>query len=75
VELGAGDVTVLVPENADITVTESALGDVSFGDREMSGPNSRLVVTGDLGADGVRSGRELVLDLSTGAGDVEVRRG
>ena len=76
VQLGAGDVRVLVPENADVTVTESAgLGDVSFGDREMSGPDSRLAVTTDLGDDGLRSGRELVLDLSTGAGDVEVRRG
>jgi phage shock protein PspC (stress-responsive transcriptional regulator) len=75
VQLGAGDVTVLVPEDADVTVTESAgLGAVSFGGREMSGPDSRLAVTTDLG-DGLRSGRELVLDLSTGAGDVEVRRG
>lgn len=75
VSLGAGDVTVLVPANADVTATESALGDMSFGDRETSGPNSPLDVTSDLGADGVRSGRELVLDLSTGAGNVEVRRG
>ncbi len=75
VSLGAGDVTVLLPADADVTVTESALGDVRFGGREMSGPNSRLVVTDDLGADGVRSGRQLVLDLATGAGDVEVRRG
>ncbi len=75
VRVGAGDVKVLLPRDADVTVTESALGDVSFGNREVSGPNSRLVVTDDLGADGVRSGRELVLDLSTGPGDVEVRRG
>jgi predicted membrane protein len=53
----------------------SGFGDVQFGDRKVSGPGSRLDVTDDLGADGVRSGRTIVLDLSTGAGDVEVHRG
>ena len=32
-------------------------------------------MTEDLGADGVRSGRLLVIDVHAGAGDVEVRRG
>jgi phage shock protein PspC (stress-responsive transcriptional regulator) len=76
VSLGAGDVTVDVPANADVTLKgSSGFGDVQFGDRKVSGPGSRLDVTDDLGADGVRSGRTIVLDLSTGAGDVEVHRG
>jgi len=76
VSLGAGDITVLVPANTDVTLDGSAgLGDVQLGDRKVSGVGSTLDVKDDLGADGVRSGPELDLTLSTGAGDVEVRRG
>ncbi|WP_219417466.1 PspC domain-containing protein [Pseudonocardia nigra] len=76
ISLGAGNVEVLVPPNADVTLDATAgVGSVAFGDREVSGPGSRIQVTDDLGADGVRSGRELVLLIEAGAGDVEVRRG
>jgi hypothetical protein len=71
VSLGAGDVRVLVPRNADLTLTAGVgLGDARFG--EESG--QRIQVIDDLGADGVRSGRPLVLDIDAGAGDVEVER-
>lgn len=75
VSLGAGDVTVLVPADTDVRLDGSAgLGDVSLGTQKVPGPGAKLDVE-DLGADHVRSGQELVLTLSTGAGDVEVRRG
>ena len=48
---------------------------MSFEDREDAGPGAELRVNEDLGADGVRSGRLLVLDLEAGAGNVEVHRG
>ena len=75
VSIGAGDVQVRVPENADVTVNGSVgVGSVSFADHEDAGPGAELRVNEDLGADGVRSGRLLVLDLEAGAGNVEVHR-
>ncbi len=65
-----------MPENADVTVNGSVgVGSVSFADHEDAGPGAELRVNQDLGADGVRSGRLLVLDLEAGAGNVEVHRG
>jgi hypothetical protein len=76
VEVGAGDAKVLLPENADVTFTgEAGLGDVEFDHRTEDGPGAQLAVTQDLGADGVRSGKLLTIDVHAGAGDVEVRRG
>ncbi len=75
VEVGAGDATVLLPANADVTFTgDAGLGDVRFDGQKVSGPGASMSVVDDLGADGVRSGRLLVIDVRTGAGDVEVRR-
>lgn len=76
VQVGAGDALVLVPPQADVTFTGSAgLGDVQFAGQNVSGPGSKLSVVDDLGSDGARAGRLLVIDVQTGAGDVEVRRG
>jgi phage shock protein PspC (stress-responsive transcriptional regulator) len=76
VSIGAGDVTVRVPSTADVTLTARAgFGDVRFGDRENSGPDAHVQVIDDLGTDGVRSGRPLVIDIDAGVADVEVRRG
>jgi hypothetical protein len=76
ISLGAGNVRVQVPRDADLTLTSTiGVGDVQFGDRLESGPSARLQVIDDLGSDGVRSGRPLVLDIEAGAGDVEVFRG
>jgi phage shock protein PspC (stress-responsive transcriptional regulator) len=75
IESGAGSVEIRVPENADVRFSGSAgIGAVEFGDQESSGPDARLTVD-DLGADGVASGRPLVLDVRTGAGTIEVDRG
>jgi hypothetical protein len=63
-----------VPENADVRFTGTAgLGSVEFDDREVGGPDARLTVD-DLGEDGVRSGRPLVLDVHAGMGSVAVHR-
>lgn len=75
VQVGAGDATVLLPAQADVTFTGAAgLGDVQFNEQDVSGPGAKLSVVDDLGSDGVRAGRLLVIDVQTGAGDVEVRR-
>ncbi|TQM15348.1 PspC domain-containing protein [Pseudonocardia kunmingensis] len=76
ISLGAGDVLVQVPNTADVTLTGSlGVGDISFGEQRDDGPGAELNVVDDLGTDGVRSGRPLLLDIEAGAGDVEVRRG
>jgi phage shock protein PspC (stress-responsive transcriptional regulator) len=76
ISMGAGDVEVRVPNTADVTVTARAgFGDVRFGDREDDGPDAHVQVIDDLGTDGVRSGRPLVIDIDAGVADVEVRRG
>jgi phage shock protein PspC (stress-responsive transcriptional regulator) len=76
VSIGAGDVRVQVPSTADVTFTGRAgLGDVRFGDRQEDGPDAYVQVLDDLGTDGVRSGRPLVLDIDAGLADVEVLRG
>jgi hypothetical protein len=76
ISMGAGDVTVRVPPTADVTLTARAgFGDVRFGDHEDDGPDAHLQVVDDLGTDGVRTGRPLVLDIDAGLADVEVRRG
>jgi phage shock protein PspC (stress-responsive transcriptional regulator) len=74
-EAGAGSIEVRVPENADVRFTGSVgVGSVEFEGQDSSGPDARLTVD-DLGADGVASGRPIVLDAHAGVGSVEVRRG
>ena len=75
VDTGMGSVEIWVPENADVRFTGMAgVGSIEFGDQESSGPDARLQVD-DLGADGIASGRPIVLDVHAGAGSVEVHRG
>jgi phage shock protein PspC (stress-responsive transcriptional regulator) len=74
--VGMGTIEVTVPANADLTLrAHSDLGDVQYGTTDQGGTNAQLTVVDDLGADGVRAGRPLELDLRTGLGTVEVRRG
>jgi hypothetical protein len=74
IETGAGTVEIRVPDDADVWFAGSTgIGAVEFGDQESNGPDARLTVD-DLGADGVASGRPLVLDVRTGAGTIEVQR-
>jgi phage shock protein PspC (stress-responsive transcriptional regulator) len=75
IDAGLGSVEIRVPRDADVRFTgESGLGSVEFDDEEADGPGARLSVD-DLGADGVASGRPLVLDVHAGVGSVEVHRG
>jgi phage shock protein PspC (stress-responsive transcriptional regulator) len=68
VSSGAGDVTVLVPVNADVTATCESGGGTAQCLGRVGGP-----VT-DLGPDGP-GGPRIQLQAVSGGGDVEVRRG
>jgi phage shock protein PspC (stress-responsive transcriptional regulator) len=72
---GAGSIKIVVPADADVTFTGSTgLGTVSYAGRQSEdGPDARMTIT-DLGADGVASGRPIVIDAQAVAGDVEVQR-
>ncbi|MFR9804294.1 PspC domain-containing protein [Pseudonocardia sp. RS010] len=73
--VSVGDIRVFVPRDADVTLTGHVdLGEITFDGTSHSSPDAELTVTDDLGADGVRSGRPLVLDLTGGAASVEVQR-
>ncbi|SDD97961.1 Phage shock protein PspC (stress-responsive transcriptional regulator) [Actinokineospora iranica] len=75
-QVDVGDVTVVVPRNADVTVRCAAgIGSVSCLGQEADGPSPDVTRTDDLGPDGA-GGLKLDLDLEvTGPGSVEVRRG
>ncbi|WP_225978090.1 PspC domain-containing protein [Gandjariella thermophila] len=74
VDLGVGNAEVRVPENADVEVHCTAhLGNVDCLGHQSSGTNPRQDVT-DAGPDGP-GGPKLILDVHTGLGNVEVRRG
>jgi phage shock protein PspC (stress-responsive transcriptional regulator) len=76
ITLGVGDVEVWLQPNTDVTLTSTTgVGSVEFDGRSESGPGAHVAVTNDLGADGVPTGRPLVLTIETGAGSVEVHRG
>ncbi|MFP5069702.1 PspC domain-containing protein [Pseudonocardia nantongensis] len=73
-EVGAGGVTVVVPQDADLRMQGSVgYGDVTLDGRSESGQDARIEVT-DPGPDGP-GGRVLELDLRARTGFVEVRRG
>lgn len=73
-EVGAGAVTVRVPENADLVVRGSAgFGDVTVDGQSRTGEGPALTVV-DPGPDGP-GGRVLELDLRAELGAVEVQRG
>ncbi|WP_214367214.1 PspC domain-containing protein [Pseudonocardia sp. H11422] len=73
--VGMGSVQVWVPADADLTVRGSAgLGSVEYGAQQRGGPGATLDIVDDLGADGVRSGRPIVLEVGAGMGDVQVHR-
>jgi phage shock protein PspC (stress-responsive transcriptional regulator) len=76
VDLGLGEIVVTVPADADLTVRAHVdFGDLVYDTTDQGGTDAQLTVVDDLGADGVRSGRPIELDLQAGLGSVEVRRG
>lgn len=75
IDLGLGDVQVILPETADVRVTcRSDLGDVQCLGHEESGASALYVETIDDGTDGP-GGLNVDLRVEVGTGSVEVRRG
>ena len=76
VELGFGNIEVIVPDGADVDATCVAeMGNVDCLGQSSNGPNSRVTVT-DYGDDGEGTGGKFRLELVTsGAGNVELKRG
>ncbi|GAB7040560.1 MULTISPECIES: PspC domain-containing protein [Catenuloplanes] len=73
VELGAGDLTVLLPPNVDVVVDiELGAGSAEVFGRTMDGMGADERFE-DLGLDGAGGGK-LELTVSNGAGEVEVTR-
>ncbi|GAA4843871.1 PspC domain-containing protein [Saccharopolyspora rosea] len=73
-DVGVGDVTVRVPADVDVTARcSTGIGSVSCLRNTAEGPGQHREAHDD-GPDGPGGGR-LVLDLTTGTGDVEVTRG
>ena len=76
VVLGAGDVQVTVPRDADVSlVASTGAGTVTFDGESRDGIGPSLTVDDDLGRDGVAGGRPLEITVHANAGDVEVLRG
>ena len=75
ISLGTGNLEVWLPADADVTFTGSVgVGHLSFGDRSEGGPGVQMQIPNDLGADGIQTGRPLVLSVENGLGNVEVHR-
>jgi hypothetical protein len=75
VHLGAGDITVQLPPDGDVTLRCRVGVGTAFclGHGGGAGPSADIRVS-DLGLDAAPGGRRLDLDLSVGAGTVSVTR-
>lgn len=75
VEQGVGELTILVPPNADVTVSQASLGagDMSILGESRDGAGQEFTDLVDNGPDGPGGGR-IVLDLDMGLGSLEVTR-
>jgi hypothetical protein len=72
-EIGLGELVVTVPADVDVTVrAQTGVGGLTVFGRNSGGFGNDREVT-DVGADGPGGG-QLDLDLSTGLGNLEVRR-
>ena len=76
VELGLGNITVIVPPDADVTATCSTeIGNVDCLGVNAQGAGAHQTVT-DFGDDGERGGGSIDLQLiNNGGGNVELKRG
>ncbi len=71
---GAGNTTVIVPENADVTFDcHTGAGETSCFGRKNDGVGEAALIGTDNGPDGV-GGQKITLKVSNNVGDVEVRR-
>ncbi|WP_410569280.1 PspC domain-containing protein [Amycolatopsis sp. cmx-4-61] len=72
---GAGDTTVLVPANADVTYDcHTGAGEASCFGHSSDGVNQPALTGTDTGTDGA-GGQKITLKVSNSVGNVEVRRG
>ncbi|MFT7872567.1 MULTISPECIES: PspC domain-containing protein [Amycolatopsis] len=72
---GAGDTTVIVPADADVTFDcHTGAGEASCFGRSADGIGQPAVTGTDNGPDGV-GGQKITLKVSNNVGNVEVRRG
>lgn len=72
---GAGKITVIVPQEADVTYTcDTNIGSLDCFGRQESGVGTGTVTGTDLGPDG-EGGQKITLDASVATGSVEVQRG
>jgi phage shock protein PspC (stress-responsive transcriptional regulator) len=72
-ELGVGNLHVVVPPSADVTITgDVSVGDIRVFDQASSGVGRERTFT-DHGPDGPGGGT-LTLDLEVGVGEIEVTR-
>jgi phage shock protein PspC (stress-responsive transcriptional regulator) len=75
VRAGAGQTTIIVPETADVQYTcEVDAGNVDCLGERTDGVGRPAVTGRDLGTDGA-GGLRVNVQVSQGAGDIEVRRG
>ncbi len=75
VENGAGNTTVIVPPEADVTYTcHNSMGNTSCLGREQSGIGTGPLTGFDPGTDG-RGGQRITLDVKNAVGNLEVHRG
>ncbi len=71
---GAGDTTVIVPANADVTFDcHTGAGETSCFNRSSDGISQPALTGTDNGPDGV-GGQKITLKVSNSVGNVEVRR-
>ncbi|WP_410597775.1 PspC domain-containing protein [Amycolatopsis sp. lyj-23] len=72
---GAGDTTVVVPANADVTYDcHTGAGEASCFGHSSDGVSQPALTGTDTGADGA-GGQKITLKVSNSVGNVEVRRG
>lgn len=73
--LGVGNITVIVPEDADVELTcRVDLGNADCLEEQQAGPSDVEVELESFGRDG-EGGLQIDLEVETGKGNVEVRRG
>ncbi|WP_158602784.1 PspC domain-containing protein [Jiangella rhizosphaerae] len=75
VSQGVGELTVILPRDADVTVGRAAVdaGDLTVFEESRDGVGQQIVDVVNLGTDGPGGGT-IILDLELGAGDLEVTR-
>ncbi|HET6298229.1 MAG TPA: PspC domain-containing protein [Kribbella sp.] len=76
VDGGLGEVVIKVPQNVDVNATLTAqLGEVIGLDQRNSGPDAKVSLTNNLGADAKAGPQSVTLDVGLKLGSIRVERG